>query len=42
VIWDDPLPRTPSGKIVRARLIMDAPGRPTDNRVKRNETTETP
>jgi acyl-CoA synthetase (AMP-forming)/AMP-acid ligase II len=30
VTWDGPLPRTPSGKVVRARLVMDAPGRPTE------------
>ena len=27
VIWDEPLPRTPSGKVIRARLLMDAPSR---------------
>jgi acyl-CoA synthetase (AMP-forming)/AMP-acid ligase II len=26
VTWDGPLPRTPSGKVVRSRLVMDAPG----------------
>jgi acyl-CoA synthetase (AMP-forming)/AMP-acid ligase II len=25
VIWDGPLPRTASGKVVRSRLVMDAP-----------------
>jgi hypothetical protein len=29
VIWDEPLPRTPSGKIVRSRLVMDAPSKPS-------------
>jgi acyl-CoA synthetase (AMP-forming)/AMP-acid ligase II len=32
VIWDEPLPRTPSGKVVRSRLVMEAPGRPTEHR----------
>jgi acyl-CoA synthetase (AMP-forming)/AMP-acid ligase II len=27
VIWDEPLPRTGSGKVVRARLSMDAPSK---------------
>ena len=27
VIWDEPLPRTASGKVVRARLSMDAPSK---------------
>jgi acyl-CoA synthetase (AMP-forming)/AMP-acid ligase II len=30
VMWDAPLPRTPSGKVVRARLVMEAAGRPSD------------
>ena len=30
VMWDTPLPRTPSGKVVRARLVMEAPGKPSD------------
>ena len=30
VIWDGPLPRTTSGKVVRSRLVMDAPGLPTE------------
>jgi acyl-CoA synthetase (AMP-forming)/AMP-acid ligase II len=30
VMWDAPLPRTPSGKVVRARLVMEAPGKPSD------------
>ena len=30
VIWDEPLPRTPSGKVVRSRLAMDAPGKPSE------------
>jgi acyl-CoA synthetase (AMP-forming)/AMP-acid ligase II len=25
VIWDEPLPRTATGKIIRSRLVMDAP-----------------
>jgi len=29
VLWDGPLPRTTSGKVIRSRLIMEAPGRPT-------------
>jgi acyl-CoA synthetase (AMP-forming)/AMP-acid ligase II len=29
VIWDEPLPRTASGKIVRSRLVMDAPSKPS-------------
>jgi acyl-CoA synthetase (AMP-forming)/AMP-acid ligase II len=32
VTWDEPLPRTPSGKVVRSRLVMEAPGRPTERR----------
>ena len=27
VIWNGPLPRTPSGKVVRSRLAMEAPGK---------------
>lgn len=27
VIWDEPLPRTPSGKVVRGRLLMEWPGK---------------
>ena len=27
VIWDEPLPRTTSGKIIRSRLVMDAPSK---------------
>jgi acyl-CoA synthetase (AMP-forming)/AMP-acid ligase II len=27
VIWDEPLPRTASGKVIRARLSMDAPSK---------------
>jgi len=27
VVWDGPLPRTPSGKVVRSRLVMEAPGK---------------
>lgn len=30
VTWDGPLPRTPSGKVVRSRLVMESPGRPTE------------
>ena len=30
VMWDAPLPRTPSGKVVRARLVMETPGKPSD------------
>jgi acyl-CoA synthetase (AMP-forming)/AMP-acid ligase II len=30
VTWREPLPRTPSGKVVRSRLAMDAPGKPTE------------
>ena len=30
VVWYGPLPRTTSGKVVRSRLVMDAPGLPTD------------
>ena len=29
VVWDEPLPRTTSGKIVRSRLVMDAPAKPS-------------
>jgi hypothetical protein len=25
VIWDGPLPRTASGKVVRSRLVMESP-----------------
>ncbi len=27
VVWDEPLPRTTSGKVIRARLTMDAPSK---------------
>jgi acyl-CoA synthetase (AMP-forming)/AMP-acid ligase II len=27
VLWDEPLPRTASGKVVRSRLVMEAPGK---------------
>ncbi len=27
VIWDEPLPRTASGKIIRSRLVMDTPAK---------------
>ena len=30
VTWDGPLPRTPSGKVVRSRLVMESPGKPSD------------
>ena len=30
VTWDEPLPRTPSGKVVRSRLAMDVPGKPSE------------
>ncbi|ONH25375.1 class I adenylate-forming enzyme family protein [Pseudofrankia asymbiotica] len=30
VRWDTPLPRTASGKVVRSRLVMEAPGRDSD------------
>lgn len=30
VTWDEPLPRTPSGKVVRSRLVMEAPAKPSD------------
>src|SRR5262249_45711853 len=29
VVWDEALPRTPSGKVIRSRLVMDAPAKPT-------------
>lgn len=29
VIWDTPLPRTASGKIIRSQLAMDAPSKPS-------------
>jgi acyl-CoA synthetase (AMP-forming)/AMP-acid ligase II len=29
VIWDEPLPRTASGKVIRSRLAMDAPSKPS-------------
>ena len=32
VFWKDPLPRTASGKIVRARLVMEAPSLPSQHR----------
>jgi len=28
VVWDEALPRTPSGKVIRSRLRMDAPAKP--------------
>ena len=31
VVWDEPLPRTESGKIVRARLATGSAGRPTES-----------
>jgi len=31
VLWDEPLPRTESGKIVRARLATGSAGRPTES-----------
>jgi len=27
VVWDEPLPRTVSGKIVRSRLLMESPAK---------------
>ncbi len=30
VTWDGPLPRTPSGKVVRSRLVMESPGKPSE------------
>jgi acyl-CoA synthetase (AMP-forming)/AMP-acid ligase II len=30
VRWDGPLPRTPSGKIVRSRLVMESPAKDSD------------
>ncbi len=30
VLWDGPLPRTTSGKVVRSRLAMDAPLKPSE------------
>ncbi len=30
VIWDGPLPRTPSGKVVRSRLVMEAAAKRSD------------
>ena len=30
VTWDEPLPRTASGKVVRSRLVMEAPGKPSE------------
>jgi acyl-CoA synthetase (AMP-forming)/AMP-acid ligase II len=30
VIWDEPLPRTASGKVVRSRLVREASTRPSD------------
>ncbi len=29
VVWDEPLPRTASGKIVRSRLVMESSGKPS-------------
>ena len=37
VIWGEPLPRTASGKVIRARLAMDAPSKPSMS-VKRLQT----
>jgi hypothetical protein len=37
VIWEDPLPRTPSGTVVRSGLVMEAPGRPTARRRTREK-----
>jgi acyl-CoA synthetase (AMP-forming)/AMP-acid ligase II len=30
VVWDEALSRTPSGKVVRSRLVMESPGRPSE------------
>jgi acyl-CoA synthetase (AMP-forming)/AMP-acid ligase II len=30
VVWDEALPRTASGKIVRSRLVMESSGKPTE------------
>jgi acyl-CoA synthetase (AMP-forming)/AMP-acid ligase II len=30
VTWDEPLPRTPSGKVVRSRLVMDYPAKASE------------
>ena len=27
VVWDEPLPRTVSGKVVRSRLVMESSGK---------------
>lgn len=39
VVWDGPLPRTASGKIVRSRLVRESPAKPSDfaARVRRAE-----
>jgi non-ribosomal peptide synthetase component E (peptide arylation enzyme) len=29
VLWDGPLPRTASGKVVRSRLRMESPAKPS-------------
>jgi acyl-CoA synthetase (AMP-forming)/AMP-acid ligase II len=39
VIWDEPLPRTASGKIVRSRLVMDAPAKPSIVAARLREAT---
>jgi acyl-CoA synthetase (AMP-forming)/AMP-acid ligase II len=30
VVWDGPLPRTASGKVVRSRLVMESPAKPSE------------
>jgi acyl-CoA synthetase (AMP-forming)/AMP-acid ligase II len=30
VLWDGPLPRTESGKVIRSRLVMDSPANPSE------------
>ena len=36
VVWDEPLPRTASGKIVRSRLVMESPGKASQFASRRN------
>jgi acyl-CoA synthetase (AMP-forming)/AMP-acid ligase II len=38
VRWNGPLPRTASGKIVRSRLVMEAPGQDSDLAARLTET----
>jgi acyl-CoA synthetase (AMP-forming)/AMP-acid ligase II len=44
VVWDEPLPRTASGKIIRSRLVMDTPAKVSMvvDRLRSNELPSPP